>query len=234
MNILILIPAYNEKGNLAKLISEIEQEFKKQKVKFKIFFVIQGDDGSKQLLDKLKQKKSYLDFIYYKKPLGIGKAYKIGYNHIDKSVTYVLTMDADLNHDIRDLPRFLKSIKEANSDLIIGSRFIKGGQFEDTRLWKKAASLATNKIVTAFLGLPLKDVSSGFRLIKAEVIKQIRNRLKCPGYPSYMEFVLLAHKNGFKVREIPITYHPRKWGRSKISSATTFIDYIRFLIDILI
>lgn len=233
MKIFVLIPAFNEKGNLEILINQLENQFKKQNVDHKIFLVLQGNDGSKELIAKLKQKKSYLDFIYYPNPLGIGMAYKIGFNHVDKSATHILTMDADLNHDIKELPALLKFMIKTNSDIIIGSRFITGGKFNDNRVWKKIASSITNKIVTSILGLPIKDISSGYRLIKKEVIGNLKSRLISRGYPSYMEFILLAHKSGFKISEMPIIYHPRIWGKSKISTFNTFIDYIRFLRPIL-
>lgn len=233
MKIFTLIPAFDERGNLEVLINRLENQFKIQKIQYKIFFVVQGDDGSRQLLEKLKREKPFLDFIFYEKPLGIGRAYKIGYGKIDKTADYILTMDADLNHDIKDLPKFLKSIRVTKSDLVIGSRFVTGGKFEDRRIWKKAASLVTNKLVTLLLGIPVKDISSGYRLIKREIVEKINQKLHCTGYPAYMEFILYAHKFGLKIAEVPITYHPRSWGESKINSARTFIDYIRFLGSIL-
>lgn len=234
MNIFILIPAFNERGNLTKLIEGIEKQSKKLGIRFKIFFVLQGNDGSRELLEKLKRQKKFIDFVYFPKPLGIGYAYKIGYSHIDKSADLVLTMDADLNHDIKDLSGFIKQLEKDNCDLIIGSRFINGGKFDETRIWKKIASLLTNKIVSTLLGLKIKDVTSGFRLIKIDVVKKVSKKLHCSGYPSYMEFILSANKLGFKIKEIPITYHHRIWGKSKISSISTIIDYIRFLGSLLL
>lgn len=229
MKIFTLIPAYNEKENLVKLIGQLENEFKKQKIQFKIFFVIQGNDKSKELLENLKKKNSCLDFVYYPKPLGIGNAYKIGYAKADKSADYILTMDADLNHDIRDLSRFIKAMNDTQSDIIIGSRFITGGKFGDKRIWKRMASRLMNKLITASLNINIKDISSGYRLIKRGTAERVSNKLRSRGYPSYMEFIVLAHKLKMKMTEIPITYHHRVWGKSKISSVQTLIDYFRFL-----
>jgi len=232
MKIIILIPAYDEKGNLEILIKSIEKQLKKSRINFKILFVLQGTDGSLELISALKQKKPYLDFVYYEQPLGIGCAYKIGYQHLGQNYTHLLTMDADLNHDIADLPKFLRTMAEQKCDVVIGSRFIKGGEFADKRIWKKVASIATNKIVTKIIGVKIKDISSGYRLIKKGVVDKIHSRLNNKGYPSYMEFIMLAYKSGFKIREIPITYSARRWGQSKISSFTTFIDYLKFITSI--
>lgn len=229
MKIFVLIPAYDEKENLDLLITGLEKELSKHKLKYKIFFVLQGNDGSKELVENFKKKKALIDYIYFPKPIGIGNAYKIGYSHIDKSADLVLTMDADLNHDIKDLPRMIKELEGNDFDLIIGSRFINGGIFDEKRLWKKIASSLTNKIVSTFLGLHINDVTSGFRLMKIDLIKKVSKQLKCSGYPSYMEFILAANKYGYKIQEVPITYHHRIWGKSKISSISTLIDYARFL-----
>lgn len=229
MKIFTLIPAYNEKDNLTLLITQLEKEFRKQKIQFKIFFVLQGDDGSRELLDNLKKTKPSLDFVYYKNPLGIGNAYKVGYANVDKTADCILTMDADLNHDIRDLPEFITALKNTKSDLVIGSRFVSGGKFDDNRIWKKIASRLTNKLVTALLRIDVKDISSGYRLMKKDVVKNVYPKLKNSGYPSYMEFILAAKRLGFKIAEIPITYHHRIWGESKISSLRTLVDYLRFL-----
>lgn len=230
MKIFTLVPAYNEKENVEKLISQLEDEFKKQKIQFKIFFVIQGNDGSRKLLEDLKKKKQYLDFIYFEKPLGIGNAYKVGYSKVEKTADYILTMDADLNHDIRDLPKFIKAIKDTKSDLVIGSRFVAGGKFDDKRIWKKIASRLANKIVTTILQIDVKDISSGYRLMRKEVAGKVHPKLINSGYPSYMEFILRARRLGYKITEIPIIYHRRIWGRSKISSIGTMVDYFRFLL----
>lgn len=233
MKIIILIPAYNEKGNLEILIKSIENQFQKLKINFKIFFVLQGDDGSRELLTKLKKTNSRLDFIHFKNPLGIGRAYKIGYSKVDKNADYILTLDADLNHDISEFPKFLKSIRDGKFDLVIGSRFVAGGRFNDKRIWKKKISLLANMLIAKIISIKVKDISSGYRLIKRKVVEKVQNKLQFTGYPSYMEFILYTHKFGFKIKEIPITYHPRLWGKSKISSFKTMFDYFHFLIAVL-
>lgn len=229
MKIFVLIPAYDERGNIKTLVDRLEEKFRKLKLEYKIFFVIQGNDGSNKLLDRLKKANAKVDYVYYNKPLGVGNAYKIGYKHIDKSATHVLTMDADLNHDVNEVPKLLQGLKESKCDLVIGSRFVEGGKFNDLRIWKRIVSRLTNKIVSGFSGIKIRDISSGFRLMKKEVVQKVSPELKINGYPSYMEFIFYSYRGGFKIKEVPITYHPRIWGESKISSVKTLVDYIRFL-----
>lgn len=233
MSIFCLIPAFNEKGNLEELIKRLSSFFSKHKIKYEIFFVVQGRDGSKQLLEKLKKDFPTIVFIYYPTPLGIGKAYRIGFNHIDKSYTHVLTMDADLNHDPLEITKFINEYKKGNWDVIIGSRFVPGGKFKDRRVWKRSSSFLINIFVAKMLKIKVKDLTSGFRLIKKEVIEKVVRELEEDGYPSYMEFILLSLKHGFAIKEVPIVYNPRIWGKSKMSMLKTFHDYSLFLLRII-
>lgn len=228
MSIFCLIPAYNEKGNLNKLSKRLISTLSKEKISFKIFFVIQGEKDTLDLLENLKRTYLQIDYVYFPKALGIGKAYKVGFEHVNKNFTHVLTLDADLNHDPKELPKFFRLLKKENTDIIIGSRFVKGGSFKDKRIWKRLASFGVNFFITKLLGIKVHDITSGYRLIKREVVDKIKNELKEKGYTSYMEFALLAHTHGFKIKEVAITYKPRIWGKSKMKKVRTFFDYLFF------
>lgn len=232
MKICCLIPAFNEKGNLKELIEKLEAFFTKEKIKFFIFFVIQGNDGSSALLSQLKLKHKHIDFICFPVALGIGKAYRVGFEEVakmPKEYTHILTLDADLNHNPAELPKFFESAKQTHADIIIGSRFVQGGKFQDKRIWKRAVSTLVNRCITKLLKIAIQDATSGFRLIKRRVVEDLTNELSETGYPFYMEFILLAHQRKFRMQEVPITYIPRKWGVSKMSKVRTSIDYLRFI-----
>ncbi len=232
MRICCLIPAFNEKGNLKELIEKLEAFFTKEKIKFFIFFVIQGNDGSRALLSQLKLKHKHIDFIYFPNALGIGKAYRIGFKKVakmPKEYTHILTLDADLNHNPAELPKFFESAKSTHADIIIGSRFVQGGKFQDKRIWKKVVSTLVNVCITRLLKIPIQDTTSGFRLIKRTVVDTLQNTLSENEYPAYMEFILLARRKKFRMQEVSITYAPRKWGVSKMNPMRTFLDYLFFL-----
>lgn len=232
MKICCVIPAFNEKGNLKELIEKLEAFFTKEKIKFFLFFVIQGNDGSSALLSQLKLKHKHIDFICFPVALGIGKAYRVGFKKVakmPKEYTHILTLDADLNHNPAELPKFLKVAKQTHADIIIGSRFIQGGKFQDKRIWKRAVSTLVNLCITKLLKIPIQDATSGFRLIKRTVVDTLQNTLSENGYPAYMEFILLAHRKKFRMQEVSITYAPRKWGVSKMNTMRTFLDYLFFL-----
>ena len=234
MKIFCLIPAFNEKGNLQHLIEGLFKIIPKYSPEYKIFFVIQGNDGSIGILKKLKLKYKNLDWVYYPKALGIGRAYKIGFNKIDDNFTHVLTLDADLNHDPAVLPDFIKEMKKTKADLVIGSRFVRGGIFADRRPWKRLISSLMNRLMTKLTGISIHYISSGYRLMTREVIENIRNELRETGYPNYMELIIKTVRHGFKLSEVPIVYKSRVWGKSKMGKLKTLYDYLGFLPRILI
>jgi len=234
MKLLCLIPAYNEKGNLSTLVKRLSAKLKKFGIKYTLLFIIQGTDGSLDLIKRLKKKYPEIDFLYFPEPLGIGAAYKTGFHHVNKTITHILTLDADLNHDPEALDDFFQTQKKENPDIVIGSRFMEGGRFQDKRVWKRIVSLAVNILTTKLLKFDVHDITSGYRLVKKNVIIKICKDLKETGYPSYMEFILLSKKYGFKMKEVPINYVPRKWGKSKMKKVQTSIDYLFFFTKLLL
>jgi dolichol-phosphate mannosyltransferase len=229
MRVFCLIPAYNEKGNLLPLVKKLDIVFNKLHIPCWIFFVIQGEDGSHNEIKQLQKRYKNLSYVYYPQPLGIGKAYRIGFDHVNAKATHVLTLDADLNHDPDNFPQFIKQMNDTHADVVIGSRYMSGGQFLDTRIWKRIISLGMNQFITFILKIPVHDISSGFRLIRKEVITKIKPILRERNYPSYMEFIIQSNRNHYKLSETSIVYTPRTWGVSKMNTIKTLKDYIRFL-----
>lgn len=229
MKIEFVIPAFNENGNLQPLVSSIDRQCKKLGISYSILLILQGDDGSRKTVTKLKRKYP-VRFLYFPLPLGIGYAYREGFSHILASSTHIITMDADRNHNPSVLPLFIASMKENHADIVVGSRFIRNGSFAEPRLWKRWLSTIVNSLLTHLLGLPVHDISSGYRLIKKEAVMTIRNRLQEKNYPGYMEFILRAKSDNMRISEVPITYTPRTWGVSKMRAFDTLADYIGFVI----
>lgn len=229
MKIFCVVPAFNEKGNISDLITRICTVCHKNNIAIKILLVIQGNDGSKEIVENLKKKYPELQYIYYPSPLGIGKAYQKGFSEVDRNYPFVLTMDADLNHEPEQIPHFVHTMKKHKLDLLIGSRFIKGGSFPENRIWKKISSMLINTLITKLYHINVHDISSGYRLIKTPLIKTILPKLIESGYPSYMEFMIHAKREGAKIGETPIKYVPRVWGKSKMGKAKTASDYLIFL-----
>lgn len=231
MNILCIIPAYNEQGNLPELTRRLTGALKKQKHRFGILFVLQGDKDNISVVKKLQRRHRTCTIGYVWKPqaLGIGAAYRIGFSRIPKTITHILTMDADLNHDPEDIPKFLDAATRQGADFVIGSRFIAHGAFHDRRGWKRIISRGVNCAIMTILRLHIHDLTSGYRLVRREVIDRVLPGLKENGYPAYMELALAAHREGFRLTEVPIIYSPRTWGRSKMRTRDTLTGYLLFM-----
>ena len=182
-----------------------------------------------EVLKKIKSHNKHIDWLYFNQALGIGKAYIIGFGKVDSNFTHVLTLDADLNHDPAVIPDLITEMKKSRADLVIGSRFVEGGKFDDKRWWKRLISKLMNKIVIFMVKIKIHDISSGYRLMKRELIDDIKYELKENGYPNYMELVIRSSRRGYKLAEVPIVYKARIWGKSKMGKLKTMFDYLGFL-----
>lgn len=227
-SVLCIIPAYNERGNIKVLLKRLEKAITSVTSQYLILFIIQGIDGSRELLEKIITNKTQVNLLYFPEALGIGRAYKKGFAKIPSHITHVLTLDADLNHDPSVIQSFFKSMEMYHADVVVGSRFIKGGKFLDRRVWKRWASRVVNRIVRVLLRTQVRDVSSGFRLMRSEVVRSVLPQLHETGYPFYMEFLLIAQQKKYKIVEVPITYSARRWGKSKMGTFSTAVEYFKF------
>ncbi len=231
MKLSVVIPAYNEKENLKELTRRFFNVFEKQGITFEIVYVIQGQDGSMEMLRDMGDKR--LKMIYFKEPIGVGRAFRSGFQNISEWATHVLTMDADLNHSPEEFPRFIKKMEETNADIIVGSRRIGGGDIKKEAdamysKWKQGVSYLTNMLLV-ILDMKVKDLTSGYRLFKKNVILNIRGYIKAKDFEVYPEILLLAKKKGYSIVEVPITFRARVHGKSKLNFLTSGIGYLKFL-----
>lgn len=232
MKISVIIPAYNEEGNIIELTNRLKRIFTGLKIKFELIFIIQGEDGAFEKLKKLKKKISQLRLFHYSKPLGIGPAFVKGFNKISKGYDYVLTMDADLNHQPEEIPLFIERIKkQPHVDIVIGSRNIPKGKMVLNKIryrWiKKMLSNSINYLMPSMYGLNIKDITSGYRLFKLDVIKRIRNKITSKNFEMYPEILILSKRCGFRMTEVPIIFKDRVKGKSKLNFIISGFGYIK-------
>jgi len=219
----IVLPTYNEKGNIEALINQING-VKKLIKNWDIHILVVdslSQDGTKETVLRLKKRFSFLHFLSTKKE-GLGKAYINGFKYaIDHLNPYLLfEMDADLSHDPKEIPNFLNKI-ERGADFVIGARYIRGGSIpKNWDLYRKILSVMANWIIKiGFMKLKIHDWTSGYRAIKTWVVKEALSYIKdYSGYVFQVAFLDFALKNGAIVEEIPIKFKERKWGVSKINS----------------
>ncbi len=215
----IILPTYNERNNLEVLVKKILRVLNREKVLGNIIII---DDNSPDGTGKIAQKLATLhplQIIYIKrdKKLGLGSAYITGFKKaLALGSKYIFEMDADLSHSPEDLPKFLKAIK--NCDLVLGSRYISKGKIENWNMNRKLISKGGTIYAKTILSLPIKDLTSGFKCFRREVLEKIDlNNIQSDGYAFQIELTYKATLLGFKIKEVPITFFERKTGTSKFS-----------------
>jgi len=220
MKTFIIIPTYNEKENIEKLIREI---FSLKIPDLNILVVDDNSpDGTASLVANLKAEYPFLHLIKRPAKLGLGSAYKNGFHYaLGQGADYLFEMDADFSHQPKYLPDLIKQLTDY--DLVIGSRYIDGGGVVDWSWWRKLLSRLANLFVQIVLGLNVKDATAGFRGYKKEVFQKLNlAKIISDGYSFQVELVYLIKKAGLKIKEVPIIFPDRKRGQSKIASPEIF------------
>lgn len=227
MYVTAVIPAYKEAANVVELTDRLVEAFDRQGIDRTIRYVYQGTDGGARQLEEMDY--DCLEVDHYPDPLGVGRGYRIGFQDLPPETTHVLTMDADLNHRPEELSRFLNAREDG--DIIIGSRFVDGGEFDDLDSWRKFASPFAAAVISRLFGVDANDVSSGYRLYDVDVVRDICDRLEFDDFDFYPEALVRARREGYTTTEVPITYEPRKHGESKMNELETALDYGKLLVS---
>ncbi len=217
MKITVVIPTYNEAENIPILMSEM---FSLGIPELSVLIVDDNSpDGSGKVADKLHEKLgARLEVIHRKEKEGLGRAYIEGFNQaLANGAEVIGMMDADLSHPPEKLPQMLAALEEA--DVVIGSRYIKGGSLDrDWPIWRKWLSGFGNLYARIILGLPIKDVTGGYRLWRRSALEAIPfGESRSSGYIFIVELAYLASLKGCKFRETPIYFSERQSGASKMT-----------------
>lgn len=213
--IYLVIPTYNEKGNIEKLLPQI---FDLDIAGLNILVVDDNSpDGTGQLVEDLKKAYPSLDILHRKEKQGLGAAYIAGFKEaLNRGAELVLQMDADFSHDPKYIPQLLKAV--ADKDLVLGSRYTKGGGVANWNLIRRLISRFGNIYAKIILGLPYSDLTGGFKCYRADVLKKVvESDLSSLGYNFQIETTYLVHKLKYSITEIPIIFTERTTGKSKFN-----------------
>ncbi|MFP4523935.1 MAG: GtrA family protein [Candidatus Woesearchaeota archaeon] len=231
MKACIIIPTYNEAANIEPLLKEIFTVTKAIKG-WEAHVLIVDDkspDGTGKLVKKLQKKHARLHLLEGRKQ-GLGVAYIRGMRHAMKTLKpdAVFEMDADHSHPPALLPRFLKEV-ERGADFVIGSRYIPGGGTPQWPVKRRLMSKGANFLARVIAGLyGVKDCTSGYRCISTKLLKRIDlKRLGAKGYSFQMNLLSQAIRKGGRVKEIPLVFHDRQQGESKMR----FSDIAEFFLN---
>lgn len=213
MKSVVIIPTYNEKDNMRPLVRAILAVHSS----IDVLIVDDGSpDGTGEAADSLSQEQPRVRVLHRTGARGRGLAGLDGFRRASaEKYELIMEMDGDFSHDPADITRILEAMSGA--DLVIGSRFINGGRDLRSGSGRRFISRIANAVSRMILGIPVKDCTSGYRCFKRPLLEKLLERPLISKGPSVVEELLYrAVKNGAKVVELPIHFHDRKKGRSKL------------------
>jgi glycosyltransferase involved in cell wall biosynthesis len=210
----VVVPTYNEAENIERLVTQILGLGLDLRV---IVVDDNSPDGTGQIADRLAAADSHVQVVHRQGKLGLGTAYIAGFKRgIADGMPIILSMDADFSHN----PRYIPAMVEMSEtyDLVIGSRYVKGGGTEDCTALRKLLSRGANLFAKLGLGLKAHDCTAGFRCYRRHVLEAIElDTIFSSGYSFLVEMIYRCQKKGFSVGETPIIFVNRQRGASKIS-----------------
>ena len=214
---LIIIPTYNEKENIEKIIRKI---FSLEKA-FHILIVDDGSpDGTGSIVKGLQSEFNIQLHIQERAgKLGLGTAYIHGFKWaLERSYQFIFEMDADFSHDPNDLIRLYNAIALEGGELAIGSRYVSGVNIVNWPMMRLLMSFFASKYVKMITGMPIHDSTAGFKCYKRQVLETINfDKIQFVGYAFQIEMKFKAWKYGFNVVEVPVIFTDRTEGTSKMS-----------------
>ncbi|SIN64938.1 polyprenol monophosphomannose synthase [Chitinophaga niabensis] len=217
MEKLVIIPTYNEKDNIHRIIDAV---FALQQ-DFHVLIVDDGSpDGTGNIVKELQTKYAGQLFLEERSgKLGLGTAYIHGFKWaLARNYEYITEMDADFSHNPADLVRLHHACAAEGADVSVGSRYVKGGNTENWPWDRAVLSYGASIYVRLITWIPVKDATAGFVCYKRRVLEKIQlDKIQFVGYAFQIEMKFTAWKLGFKIKEVPITFIDRKEGYSKMS-----------------
>jgi dolichol-phosphate mannosyltransferase len=216
LRITIVTPTYNEAENLPKLVSALFS------LPLDLHLLVVDDnspDGTGQVADELVAKfPDRISVLHRPGKLGLRSAYLNGFQKVlEGDAQAIVQMDADFSHEPSALVEMAKLLDL--NDVVLGSRYVKGGSVDaQWPVWRKSLSAFGNYYARTILGLPLHDVTTGYRMWRRGTLQQMPfERIQSNGYVFLVEMAYLAHCLEFKIGESPIYFADRRWGKSKMS-----------------
>ncbi|WP_226388922.1 polyprenol monophosphomannose synthase [Penaeicola halotolerans] len=215
---LVIIPTYNERENVADIISAILN----LPGEFELLIIDDASpDGTADIIrDLQKDYPNRLHLISREGKLGLGTAYITGFKYaLEHQYTYIFEMDADFSHNPQDLVKLYEACAEEGNDMAIGSRYINGVNVVNWPMGRVLMSYFASKYVRFITGMEIQDTTAGFKCYHRRVLECINlDNIKFIGYAFQIEMKFTAWLHGFKIKEVPIIFTDRTRGSSKMSS----------------
>lgn len=212
---LVIVPTYNERENIERIIALVLE----QDERLDVLVVDDGSpDGTGEVVASIARDTPRVNLLERASKLGLGTAYLAGFQWaLERDYDVAFEMDADFSHDPRHLPEFLRAIVDA--DVVLGSRYKEGRvTVVNWPIARLVLSYAANIYARAVTRLPIYDTTGGFKCFRRKVLEAIDlKRIRSNGYAFQIEMTYRIWRRGFRIREIPIVFHDRTLGESKMS-----------------
>ena len=232
---IVIIPTYNEKENIEKIIRAVF-------ALDKCFHILVIDDGSpdgtaaivRRMIDEEFADRLFM--LERKGKLGLGTAYITGFKWaLERDYEYVFEMDADFSHDPADLPRLYAACHDEGYDVAIGSRYVSGVNVVNWPIGRVLMSYFASKYVRFVTGFTVHDTTAGFKCYRRQVLQTIPlDEVRVKGYGFQIEMKYTAYKIGCKIKEVPVIFVNRREGTSKMSGGIfgeAFFGVMRLRLD---
>lgn len=214
----LIFPTYDEAENIEAIVRAVLPRLAGTGRKHRVLIVDDASpDGTGAIADRLARQHGEVEVLHRAGKEGIGPAYLAGFERaLAGGAELVMEMDADFSHDPADIPRLVAATEDA--DLVLGSRYVEGGGVTDWGLGRRAISRGGSLYARLVLGMPVHDLTGGFKCFRAEVLRRLDLAgVGTDGYGFQIEVTYRAWRAGFRVREIPIVFRDRRVGASKMS-----------------
>jgi dolichol-phosphate mannosyltransferase len=218
MRATVCLPTYNERENLEPMLRALGEVLRNDD---RVLVVDDASpDGTGAVADRLAGELGYVDVLHRERKEGLGPAYLAGFRRaLADGAELVLEMDCDFSHDPRDVPRLIAAAEDG-ADLVLGSRYVRGGAIPNWGLVRRAISLGGNLYAQAILQSGIRDLTGGFKCFRRRVLETVDlAAIDSRGYAFQIETTYRVLRAGFRVVEVPIAFVDREHGHSKMSRA---------------
>lgn len=223
---LIVVPTYNEAGNVAELIRKFFGTLAGVEM---VIVDDESPDGTAKIVEELGEENAGVHLLRHRGARGLGRAYLAGLEFgRTRGFEVIGTMDADLSHDPAHLPAMFEALP--NADVVIGSRYVRDGGTVNWTMRRTFLSWTANKYAGALLQIPVNDMTSGFRLYRRGALEKMKpETVRATGYSFLVELLYRAHRSGAKIVESPIIFCDRTLGASKLQKREIYRGALNLL-----
>lgn len=212
----VCLPTYEEAENVERMIRALGGVLDPDRDRVLVIDDA-SPDGTGAIADRLARELGWVEVLHRERREGLGPAYLAGFRRaLETEASFVLELDCDFSHDPADVPRLI-SLAERGADLVLGSRYVTGGEVVNWSLRRRAISAAGCLYARVVLGVPVRDLTGGFKCFRREVLEQLDlAAVSSRGYAFQIELTYRALRAGFRVAELPIRFTDRVDGVSKL------------------